>query len=86
MNNKLESCKEEFSVDIQSQKIYKKTWQRITLKNLTSIILLILLTDLTMNHSDMNKLNYLNVLLLSEFKSKHILGENGLELNEHVFL
>ena len=36
-----------------------------------------------MNHSDMNKLKYLNVLLLSEFKSKHILGENGLELNEH---
>ena len=44
----------------------------------------ILLTDLTMNHSDMDKLKYLNVLLLSEFKLKHNLGENGLELNEHV--
>ena len=50
------------------------------LRNLNAI----LLTELTMNSSALDKLKYLNVLLMSEFK-KYIAKEKGIEFTENDF-
>ena len=45
----------------------------------------ILLTELTMNYSNMDKLKYLNQILLSEFKN-YMLREHNVKMTENDYL